>query len=186
MLTATPHVMSDLLTLSHVPRWSIVPHIGHQFVADHSFRVAIILLELCQRLDFELDANGLIWALVHDGPEAWTGDISGPFKPPNSDAHVTPWWHNIKRSISPTTLALVKLCDLIEGATWISKWGVGHQAAHAARHVKGLALEKAREVAPLVGYGPGVMEPIVVKLIADIEDEIGRCATVPGATPPRR
>jgi len=171
----TPHVMNDLLALSHVPRWSVVSHTGHQSVADHSFRVAVIYLELCLRLDRAVGPTDLMWIIVHDGPEAWIGDIPGPFKTANAEAEVTPWWHDFKARVPDDVRALVKVADLVEGATWIERWGVGHQAAWAAQRSRGRALEKAREVAELVGYGPERLYAIVEGLMMDITAEIGRC-----------
>ena len=175
-IAATPHVMNDLLALSHVPRWSIIRHSGQQSVSDHSFRVTVIFMELCLRLGRpDMSCLGVIWAIVHDGPEAWVGDIPKPFKTRDAESSVTPWWHDFKRRIPADVQALVKLSDLIEGATWISGRGLGHHAAHAAVKLKREALEKAREVAGQVDCGPDQLEEIVNILIADIECETGRC-----------
>lgn len=177
-ITAMPHVLNDLLALSHVPRWVIVPRFKEQSVADHSFRVAVIYLELCFRLDRVVTITDLVWALMHDGPESWTGDIPGPFKTADSDANVTPWWHQCKSNIPAETQSLVKLADLIEGATWISKWGTGHHAAHATLNLRGEAAEKAREVAEGIGYGSDVLEGVVRGLVNDILHEIGRVPAI--------
>lgn len=170
-----PRIMNDLLALSHVPRWAICSHSKPQSVGDHSFRVAVIYMELLLRMGRQSNTEGLIWALVHDGPEAWTGDIPGPYKSHAVESEVSPWWHDFVRRLSPDVKAVVKLADLIEGATYITKWGVGPHAAYAAQKVKREALEKAREIAPPLGFGPDRLYEIADSVISDIECETGRC-----------
>ena len=172
----SPHIMNDLLALCHVPRWVIVPHIGSQSVAEHSFRVTIILLELCRRLDVSLDFNDIMWALVHDGPEAWTGDIPGPFKTDGCDANVAPWWHSTEKLMPDKTKSLIKIADLIEGSSWIGQWGVGQHAVYAGKKLRNEALYKARELAPSIGFGQDQMDKVILAVLTDIECETGRIA----------
>lgn len=169
-----PETMNDLLALCHVPRWVIIPHIGVQSVGEHTFRVAVIYLELCLRLSRKVEATDLIWVLVHDGPEAWTGDIPGPFKSPDSDKGVAPWWHDYRCRVPGTIQALVKLADMIEGATYLKRYGIGAHAAYVTTRCYEHVAEKAREVAPLVGWGPDAMTQLVQGLMGDIVEETGR------------
>lgn len=166
--------MNDLLALCHVPRWVIVPHIGTQSVAEHTFRVAVIYLELCLRLDRKVETTDLIWAIVHDGPEAWTGDISGPFKTLGCDDKVAPWWHDYRARVPAAARKLVKLADMIEAATYIKCRGLGPHAAYVAARSYEQVTEKTREVASMVGWGPDAMTQLVQGLMGDIVEEIGR------------
>jgi len=77
--------MKDLLRLDSetCTRYTIVKGVPRQSVASHSFRVAVIALELANLLNLcgaSHKAAILEWALVHDGPEAATGDIQHPVK----------------------------------------------------------------------------------------------------------
>ena len=94
----SPSRLTDLLALSHVPRWNIVRHTNPQNVADHTFRTMVIYTELCRRLQFEIHVPDLLAILHHDAPESRTGDIPTPAKqrmeftgPRASDGDLVPW-----------------------------------------------------------------------------------------------
>lgn len=137
--------LTDLLALSHVPRWSIVPRIKEQTVADHTFRVMAILVEIRDRLLLAPNSidggTALRWALMHDGEESRTADIPGVFKRRLGTAvvdtiqDICPWMND--ENWLPDTAAkhLVKLADLIETFTWIRKWGHGPHAEQVAHYV---------------------------------------------------
>lgn len=119
-------ILTDLLALSHVPRWSIVPTYRDQSVADHSFRVVVILADLCRRVKLDPPIAAIFYALYHDSSEARTGDIPSNFKAKHAarveyainTTGVTQFWQD-----------LVKLADLIEALTWLNRWGCGPHAA---------------------------------------------------------
>jgi len=65
--------------LKRTPRsgWQFLAGAAGESVADHSFRVAMIAFVLGRMEDAELDADRLLrLALVHDLPEARTGDLN--------------------------------------------------------------------------------------------------------------
>lgn len=171
--------LTDLLALSHVPRWAIISTSKVQSVAEHSHRVAVILMELGVRMDLILPYSLLVWALVHDGPEAWTGDIPGPFKHPDQSAQdrkVAPWWGPYRDKVPAEWLEFFKIADLIETGTFIAKWGNGPHATYAYERiiytevpdqVKKWCIQFSR-------YGSDAAMPIVTGIIADILSERGR------------
>lgn len=174
-----PRVMNDLLSLSHVPRWVIVPRLKDQSVADHSYRVAIITMELCSRLELKIHASTLIWALVHDAGECRSGDISGVFKTDEMrtrDLEMTPWVKGFHAATSSAELLLVKLADHIETCTWIAMNLFPHSAHahHASTRTREKCLEFAGRVAEAFGWGPEKFQMMVVELMHDILGETGR------------
>lgn len=73
-----------LRMLAHVPRWSIVPTIRQQSVAEHSFFVSLYVAELmhehCSSWSDTKKLDVLRMALMHDTAEARMSDIPGPVK----------------------------------------------------------------------------------------------------------
>lgn len=179
-----PLQLTDCLALSYVPRWSIIPQTHTQSVAEHSHRVAVIMLELADRLKLELPYSLLVWALVHDGPEAWTGDIPGPFKHADQgfqDAKVAPWHRAMQAGIDlgedQHWRQFFKIADLIETGTYIGKFGVGWHAVHAAGHIINVELPDQVKKWCLAFnnvIGSEMAGRIVDQLVDDITNETGR------------
>ena len=74
-----------LRVLAHIPRWSVLPVIRRQSVAEHSFFVSVYVSQLLDHPRFkakhsEWKEKALRYALVHDAAEARTGDLPGPIK----------------------------------------------------------------------------------------------------------
>lgn len=72
----------NLRDMAHTRRCHTVQTIGHQTVAEHSYHVALLCVELCNGVpSMEL----LKAALYHDLPEVHTGDIPATAKWANKD-----------------------------------------------------------------------------------------------------
>lgn len=175
----TPQSLTDLLALSWVPRWGIIPLTRPQTVAEHSHRVAIILMELASRLDVELPYWVLVWALVHDGPESWSGDIPGPFKHPDqlaADYDNAPWWLPYHQKVSPKWFKFFKIADLIETGTYIRKFGIGEHASYAANHILYTEIQDQVKKWCLMDdtWGSEAALPVVMSVVNDIDMEKGR------------
>lgn len=74
--------MSDMLkfseqiyNLAHIARYSVVPRIRSESVAEHSFFVASIVVQLHDLYDFDI-GKATTMAVVHDWAESWVDDIT--------------------------------------------------------------------------------------------------------------
>jgi 5'-deoxynucleotidase YfbR-like HD superfamily hydrolase len=67
--------VQHLYNLSYITRYSNVARIKNENVAEHSFFVAVEVMELYQQYDFDL-ANALSMAITHDWIEADTDDVN--------------------------------------------------------------------------------------------------------------
>lgn len=106
--------------LSEVPRWTIVPTIRKQSVAEHSFHVAWLALWLGSRLPQSIrEAMGtdlLEYALRHDEFEAVTGDTPTTAK---RQGVITVNDPGINASVFAKTT--VKLADYLEAYRFMEK-----------------------------------------------------------------
>lgn len=169
----SPEMMNDLLALSHVPRWVIVSTSRPQSVAEHSFRVAIILLEICKRIGVGCEQSTLQWALMHDGAESRTGDLPmGIDVPKDVEYRECPWLEG--QQVYARGRILVKLADLVETATWISRWGVGPHATSIAIHLRRYTIEQARLFSFHPDCGYTGLDILIEQIMDDITSEIGR------------
>lgn len=72
----------QLHRLSSLKRWGVVHTIQEQSVADHTFHVTVISRDIARALNFstEMKLDVLNYALEHDMPETFSGDIPHPAK----------------------------------------------------------------------------------------------------------
>lgn len=76
-----------LRNLRTVPRWTIVPHLRPQNVAEHTFYTLCILIWLDDQFKIGLTAEDFKRVIVHDAHEAFSGDVPTTAKPePTSDS----------------------------------------------------------------------------------------------------
>lgn len=130
--------LTDLLSLSHVPRWAIVDHLKPQTVSDHVYRVLVIATEMANRLGIEVEQRTLIYILSHDASECRTGDIPTPAKQTaeiigtghgfDNDVLFCPWTAREPQALNVSQALLMALADVIEAATFIRRYGIGSHA----------------------------------------------------------
>lgn len=158
--------LTDMLALSHVPRWCIVPHIGEQTVSDHTFRALVIFIDLCDRLKIEYGTTDIMCVLYHDVSESRTADIPTPAKNKMAigDQHkYCPWLPKMGFS-SVDVEAVFELADMIEAFTYIERWGIGTHASETA-----MSIQRRINVAC-----PSEWLSIVRRLMDDITFDKGR------------
>jgi 5'-deoxynucleotidase YfbR-like HD superfamily hydrolase len=178
--------MNDTLALSHVPRWCIVPHFRPQSVADHTFRVLVIVRELAHMVGVPLTMDDFLAILTHDSAESKSGDISSPFKRAllrsDRDTSVAGAittaeleacdWLNYEpvmeyASTGPVPRAgdVFKAADLIEAYTFISTYGVGRHAAFVADNMMTNAIMEIH---------PPTLQTAALTAIRNINSDRGR------------
>lgn len=69
----------QIYNLSHIQRYSTVPRIRSESVAEHSFFVAALVVRLHKDYEFDL-GKAVSMAIVHDLTESWIDDITVPTK----------------------------------------------------------------------------------------------------------
>lgn len=161
--------INDILALSHVPRWGIVRTIRQQSVADHSYRVAFIAMEIADRSGIPVTTTLIQYALTHDVEESVTGDI------PTIVKRRTREWVPIVeepsyiRHGSLREVRIVKLADILEAHTWIRMNGIGSHANDVSQWL-GRMLPDAAKLAE-------IPVEMVHRLGEEISVELGRMRT---------
>lgn len=135
-----------------VERWTIIPTIRPQSVAEHSFGVAMIADAFCEELGLgrgsAIRQDATRWALWHDVDEIFTGDIPTPMKM-QVPKHVMVEAEklsgantHIEECGSSLALEIVKLADLVEACRFLNTWGVEPSKTEISTALKGRIQEK--------------------------------------------
>lgn len=66
---------SQLINLSFIKRYSVVPRLHDESIAEHSFFVTAIVIKLYDEYDFDI-GKATIMASTHDWTESYTDDIT--------------------------------------------------------------------------------------------------------------
>ena len=106
--------VSKALSLSYVPRWSIVDMAKDQSVAEHSYNVTILSMaigEIAKRYGLSFDYGALLEeALLHDMDEALTGDIPSTITKENIE-------------FESAEQTIIKIADRVEALLHIHRYG---------------------------------------------------------------
>lgn len=136
--------LRDLMSLHNVPRWnSGLPFWCRQTVAEHSFNVSLIALQIAEafgRYPPSLYYMIIRWGLMHDGPEAFTGDVNHLFKMTMDRGKIQeveyrecPWYREEVDSVIDLVRAIVKIADKIDEVWCLDNYGVKCDDISAAR-----------------------------------------------------
>lgn len=152
---------TDLLGLCDVHRWTVIKTNRNQSVAEHSFSVAVIAMELMDVLPVREHIQGvLVWALCHDAPETLTGDIDGKFKRDfpgvqqavrEAEGVAFPWYKTMAAIIPGNAKLIVKVADYIEAISFIQRWGVGPRADAVGRQLRVNMVPYVNQLAYILG-----------------------------------
>lgn len=172
----------EIREMAFVPRWSIVRTNRQQYLAEHSYFVAMYANDIGVYLGLSLDELGklLQMALWHDVEEIFSGDIPGPCKRAGMsdrkgwDTKLRGWlkqvfWRlserdgsepNRKWRLAPEAFeAIIKLADMIDECCEMgTELQMGNQTVEkvfldSTQRVMA-ALEALAPLVPMLGSGP--------------------------------
>lgn len=158
--------IDEKMRVSHVSRWQIVRTARTQTLAEHLYRVWLLVREFGPRarLTPEEQKAAEEFALLHDLPEVKTGDIATPVKsmlPPldHIEGQYSHEYLDAMAACNRKSLRLVKLCDLVEALCFLSIEAMGQ---HAMEVEEGI-YERVRQI--LVSEGWEHLGPVIDHLI---------------------
>ena len=121
----------DVMRMMVIKRWGIISMTRTQSVAEHSYNVAMMALNIynnCRSLDVSVERI-LILALTHDLPEIHTGDIPMSLKTDDIKQAVKeyenatyPKLSAFKRQSKEIELLVVKIADIMEAITYCRRY----------------------------------------------------------------
>lgn len=141
--------LKEKLRTAHVKRWQIVNTTRNQTVAEHSFLVQLIAVEISRLIKHSNHRAGPIniekehaimrWAMWHDMLEVKTGDINTPVKihlrkvsggdvVEQIEFSYSAEFEKISKDTSQTVKDIVKLADYMEALNFLSVEGRGDHA----------------------------------------------------------
>lgn len=136
--------LKDKLRLGTVKRWHMVRVLREQTVAEHVALVQLIGLQILEDfgsgyVDSESSAQLMKWALYHDMPEVYLGDMPTPSKQEvdlkspglidGIEMERCPEYAKIKSKTPELIKMIVKFADLFEAVKFISEEGHGQHAS---------------------------------------------------------
>ena len=127
----------EFLRASHISRWGIVQTAVRQNIAEHMYRVWLLVKHWGPLVGLTADEQFLAEqiALMHDLPEIRTGDTPTPHKTAELKAHLVrieqqiyPELRDLEEQASLPVSALVKHCDTAEAVLFLDVNGLGFHA----------------------------------------------------------
>lgn len=151
------HAVETVMRIHAVKRWHMIDTTRQQTLAEHSANVALLSMMIAMNTQIGLFGDPFTVAaasLVHDIPEAFTGDI-----PTHTKRHMMGLAELEKEVLHPdfnvvTSLnqaLLIKICDLADGIRFIRLHGVDLTARHAREGLEAqyhARIERAKELWP--------------------------------------
>lgn len=74
MLTLS-EFLAQIYNLAFIHRYSVIPRVKNESIAEHSFFVASLVVKLQEDYSFDL-GRAVTMATIHDWTESWTDDIT--------------------------------------------------------------------------------------------------------------
>lgn len=129
---------AEFLRASHITRWGIVQTARQQNIAEHQYRVWLLVQHWGSHAGLNIVEKRCAGhlALIHDLPEIRTGDAPTPHKTPEVkrylaeiERQILPQLHQLEQQASARVAAFVKFCDTAEAVLFLRVNGLGKHAA---------------------------------------------------------
>jgi 5'-deoxynucleotidase len=146
----------DKLHAANVSRWHMVRTSKSQSVAEHTFLVQVIAIEIMRRIKAESDfldednwrnqlSDVMMYSLHHDLPEVAMGDIPTHTKElleavtsgimEKVERSICKETHELAQGCSEFSKKVVKCADLIEAISFISREGMCKKSEYAKEYL---------------------------------------------------
>lgn len=129
-------LIDEQMRVAHVNRWQIVRTAREQTLAEHLYRVFLIVRHFGPQIGLTPEDQRCAenFALLHDLPEVKTGDIASPVKSmlpslESIEAEYSRDHLDAMAACSRSALKLVKMADLVEAVCFLAVEGMGQHAA---------------------------------------------------------
>lgn len=142
---------AEFLRAGHISRWGIVQTAVHQNIAEHMYRVWLLVRAWGPVVGLSADQQFLAeqLALMHDLPEIRTGDAPTPHKTAELKAHLAqveqaiyPDLRALEDQADATVAALVKHCDTAEAVLFLEVNGLGTHAQQVKQLLRQQMLDR--------------------------------------------
>lgn len=138
-----PLTIIEKLRAQHISRWNIVATTRTQSVAEHSYNVALIVADICERLPVGRQPNKSLLvaaALEHDQWEIITGDIPTPAKEEMRQMHFDPdvleGPMSHVEALSKEEKNILKIADMMEAMWFLDNFGAGRRAKRVGEDIE--------------------------------------------------
>lgn len=168
------HALESVMRLQAVKRWHMIETTRIQTLAEHSANVALLASYVAFTAPLNSFSNPYeigMMALLHDMPEAFTGDIPSHSKRylagiNDLEAKVMP--SDFKLLIpdaTPNDSMLLKMCDLADGIRFIRAHGVDATAVHAQEGLEDQFRERHHQAEVDLGWSDTLRAHVMKKLM---------------------
>jgi len=168
--------IKDIARTGHTTRWQIVRTARDQTLAEHLYLVTVYSNYLADGIYKPVGGIGehekLImhkWAMTHDLPEVFIGDIATPTKElikkvtkdqsvvDKIEQMIDPDHNSLRRMVENTSIGyIVKIADYIEAISFLNEEGIGKHANEVKSRLVGKLASKIQEASitfPKLNWG---------------------------------
>ncbi len=169
--------LETVMRLHSVKRWHMIDTTRQQTLAEHSANVALLAFLIAKTAPIEFfDTYAAVTAaaLIHDVPEAFTGDIPSHTKRELSgieELEQRVGATEFQVEVNENTRMLIKLCDLADGIRFIRLHGVDMTAQHARGGLEAQMVKRLQVASEDLNWPQHLLEHVTDNLSFYIYEE---------------